>query len=553
MLPELDGLDPNDPQNDQLLRLKRIFNAGNQTVRDSFVLIGGTRPAMSYGEGGASYSNYLKVKPPDRISLLMMRQVKPYLFTEPIPLSEATIKKSEFYRNLLITDGDLSDKVLIGAVAQPLDGSKSAGTARENEEEEEDESGDGVGIPTQKISSFLQRVRDSHTAVSNKNKQRRVSTASVIMEPVQWMDEFAIDSPLNLDWLKPKRALRPTPKERKPLPNIVSSCNLLVQVIGAKNVPLRLDSEYSSAVSIPISRNQKSRSTKSRFEENDQDDDVDSDSLNARGRGRGRSDLQGGRSLDRRKIQEKMRARTFVEVRFQDNAVRTSTVDGGAPMWKQSLSLPITAPQDDFSPNNIDQINDQIFFTLFDEVSQDDKSRGGHFEDESTERIERRFLGSFSVPFSTVFSEGMINGVFRLNTPPFNFGFESSADRKLSGVSSSDALALEDPYERMEARMPTIMETIFGPPKRPAANADTSHSMWGSQIDEDTEVICSLFALAKIVVFNICCLCFSSGGIRIFRKWRYLGIFKANDNARPAAEPRGSCGNRAGCAVCLSG
>ena len=43
-------------------------------------------------------------------------------------------------------------------------------------------------------------------------------------------------------------------------------------------------------------------------------------------------------------------------------------------------------------------------------------------EGENAKRTERRFLGSFSLPFSTIYKEGRVEGVFRLNTPMFNFG-----------------------------------------------------------------------------------------------------------------------------------
>lgn len=49
-------------------------------------------------------------------------------------------------------------------------------------------------------------------------------------------------------------------------------------------------------------------------------------------------------------------------------------------------------------------------FTLFDEIVEDDRELGGISEGEGSERVERRFIGSFSLPFSTVFKEGRIEG-----------------------------------------------------------------------------------------------------------------------------------------------
>lgn len=41
--------------------------------------------------------------------------------------------------------------------------------------------------------------------------------------------------------------------------------------------------------------------------------------------------------------------------------------------------------------------------------------------------MERRYLGSFSVPFETIYTEGRIEGVFRIDTPPINFGYDHAA------------------------------------------------------------------------------------------------------------------------------
>ena len=63
-------------------------------------------------------------------------------------------------------------------------------------------------------------------------------------------------------------------------------------------------------------------------------------------------------------------------------------------------------------------------FTLFDEIVEDDRELGGISEWEGSERVERRFIGSFSLPFSTVFKEGRIEGTvlspypLPLSSPP---------------------------------------------------------------------------------------------------------------------------------------
>ena len=48
----------------------------------------------------------------------------------------------------------------------------------------------------------------------------------------------------------------------------------------------------------------------------------------------------------------------------------------------------------------------------------------GYLDGESTSRVERRFLGSFVVPFATVYKEGRVEGIYRMNTPFINIGYE---------------------------------------------------------------------------------------------------------------------------------
>jgi len=67
----------------------------------------------------------------------------------------------------------------------------------------------------------------------------------------------------------------------------------------------------------------------------------------------------------------------YRSIRQQENAVCTTAMDGGTPMWRESLSLPFRAPQDDFSPSSLEQVREDVYFTLFDEVVEDDSERGG--------------------------------------------------------------------------------------------------------------------------------------------------------------------------------
>jgi hypothetical protein len=172
-------------------------------------------------------------------------------------------------------------------------------------------------------------------------------------------------------------------KVRAALAMEVSRCDLLVQVVGAKNIPLRveIDEEQFTATG-GMSPNKKNRRRGGRGRDRDpsaersgEEDLVgELDDRNAM------QPLITGDLLDATKVRERMRARTFVEVRFQENAMATTCMEGGAPLWKQSLSLPFRAPQDDYTPNNLSQVTDQIVFTLFDQIVEDDAENGGFLE-----------------------------------------------------------------------------------------------------------------------------------------------------------------------------
>ena len=356
LLPDLDDIDVNDPLNDHLLYLKskrgHVSSSSNQP-REVFRLVGGDYASSFSSEGGFSFANYVRFKETPRMKLLQLRSLKPHLFQQPIPLNEAQIKSDAFYKNIFLKE--IHEKMArLGnseIAADEYDPTESAATTAPGTSK-------GRGsINAPKIAPFLQRVRSSQTASSRQKKKPHFATPSVVVET----DYLQFEEAQLGDCFGRLRRLHPKPKYREAASIQVDKCELLVQIVGAKNIPLRAEEESIQSQLLTASRTGAAAAAMEGRLQLDEQQPLVSEHL-----------------LDERKRKDKLRARTFVEVRFQEHSATTSTLDGGScPMWRQSVSLPFHAPQDDYSPSSLQQVRDVVHFSLFDEVLEDDSERGG--------------------------------------------------------------------------------------------------------------------------------------------------------------------------------
>lgn len=55
-------------------------------------------------------------------------------------------------------------------------------------------------------------------------------------------------------------------------------------------------------------------------------------------------------------------------------------------------------------------------------------------------RVEKRFIGSFCMPFETIYREGRIEGVFRVDTPTINFGYDHAASTVTAGADNGSGM-----------------------------------------------------------------------------------------------------------------
>lgn len=181
LLPDADFIDVNDPSNEVLLHLysKRALLSD----RDVFQLQLSCDFAALHGTiDGVTFANYARFKETMRMQLLRLRSMKPFLFNDPIPLSETAIKSSELYKRILASemDGDSESAPQNNEFDQKflLIGNKDSANAI-------------------KTTSFLQKVRNSQTSQSRNKRRKRLTTASVVIET----DYFAPAEPQDLSLL----------------------------------------------------------------------------------------------------------------------------------------------------------------------------------------------------------------------------------------------------------------------------------------------------------------------------------------------------------------